>query len=475
MVVARRLERCPGASIPIAVLARGIAAMIVAALLAGGCGGHTARDFGGSATGEPTGPGGGSGGHGDVTAVAGDAGERVRPGAAGGSGLSGMGGEPDSGVDLCGNGTLDTAAGENCDDGNRNSGDGCDEHCCAEIGFNCPWPPIPPCGCGNGIIEGSETCDDGNWTTGDGCSDQCQPEPLGTCSNGAIDEYEQCDDGNVIDGDGCDHICRFEYCGQACGDGVLSIGEACDDGNTVSADGCAEDCAFVEPGYDCPVPVEPCVWTGPPGCEGVIAFEDPALDAAVREAIGMSEGDIRYEDVADLSELSWSDLADQPHPTISDLSGIQCLKGLTVLTLYNNEITDVSPLAELPALTELYIASNDIGDVSPLSALSSLEALYVSWNDISDISSLSGLTSLRWVHFDGNSISDLTPISQWTSLVYLGLPDNQVSDLTPLAVNLGLGSGDPVHVQGNPIDCAEQADNIQTLRDRGVDLDIDCP
>jgi cysteine-rich repeat protein len=60
----------------------------------------------------------------------------------------------------CGNGTPE--AGEVCDDGNRNEGDGCDAECRA----------VPACG--NGLVEAGEACDDGNWNEGDGCDGECR-------------------------------------------------------------------------------------------------------------------------------------------------------------------------------------------------------------------------------------------------------------------------------------------------------------
>lgn len=61
----------------------------------------------------------------------------------------------------CGNGTVDPS--EQCDDGNRADGDGCDANC-------------TPTGCGNGIRTGGEECDDGNESSRDGCDSSCQIE-----------------------------------------------------------------------------------------------------------------------------------------------------------------------------------------------------------------------------------------------------------------------------------------------------------
>ena len=71
----------------------------------------------------------------------------------------------------CGNGALDP--GEQCDDSNKDPGDGCTPLCQIEDGWMCPTPGqkcVMASACGDGILEGSEQCDDHNMTSGDGCS-----------------------------------------------------------------------------------------------------------------------------------------------------------------------------------------------------------------------------------------------------------------------------------------------------------------
>jgi cysteine-rich repeat protein len=187
-------------------------------------------------------------------------------------------------IEICGNGVVDTAAGEVCDDGPEKtvggkpvSGDGCSSDCkSTEV-------------CGNGIRDVNEKCDDGHVPGG--CNDDCQG---GTgCGDGSIDKdamgkpIEECDDGNMDDHDDC-HSCHLNICGDGvlqstgvrhedcdpgaggialqtagcnidctaarCGDGKVNplnttspataIGERCDDGNTVDGDGCDTNCTI---------------------------------------------------------------------------------------------------------------------------------------------------------------------------------------------------------------------------------------
>jgi cysteine-rich repeat protein len=69
-------------------------------------------------------------------------------------------------VDICGNGVVDAAAGEECDEGPQNSN--FEPNRCRT---DCRNPA-----CGDGIADRNEQCDDGNRVSGDGCDRQCRIE-----------------------------------------------------------------------------------------------------------------------------------------------------------------------------------------------------------------------------------------------------------------------------------------------------------
>ena len=118
---------------------------------------------------------------------------------------------------------------EECDDGNADAGDGCDDACQIERI------------CGNGLLTDDEECDDGNVENGDRCDENCVIEAF--CGDGNVDEGEECDDGDVVPDDGCDALCQVE---RICGNGLISDDEECDDGNLVDGDGCDAACALEE-------------------------------------------------------------------------------------------------------------------------------------------------------------------------------------------------------------------------------------
>lgn len=64
--------------------------------------------------------------------------------------------------------------------------------------------------CGNNAVESGEECDDGNTSSYDGCDSKCKDE-FTFCGNGVVDlAWEQCDDGNQVSGDACDSSCQDE-------------------------------------------------------------------------------------------------------------------------------------------------------------------------------------------------------------------------------------------------------------------------
>ncbi len=76
--------------------------------------------------------------------------------------------------DHCGDGKVQFALGEQCDDGNNVNTDACTNECKAPA-------------CGDGIVQAGEECDDGNKADGDSCSSDClipDPDGDGICDNG---------------------------------------------------------------------------------------------------------------------------------------------------------------------------------------------------------------------------------------------------------------------------------------------------
>ncbi len=209
--------------------------------------------------------------------------------------------------EVCGNGVTECL--EVCDDGNTASGDGCQNDCLrvenicgdgiTDAAETCDDSNTDACdgcsatcqteACNNGVVECAEECDDGQPGVGF-CDDSCQIVPPPNCGDGVVDqaEGEQCDDDNTTDCDGCSSLCQTE----GCGNGRVECLESCDDFNTASCDGCSPTCGVEECGngvLDC---FETCDDAGPgslclPGvceqgefCTSETAAEQPCIACA---------------------------------------------------------------------------------------------------------------------------------------------------------------------------------------------------
>lgn len=237
---------------------------------------------------------------------------------------------------------------------------------------------------------------------------------------------------------------------------------------------------------DCAYSVSNCV-------DGPLTFMDPNLEQVVRAAVGIPFGDILPLDVVGVTSLD-----SEGSPPIRDLWGLECLTNLTELyldandienlrpirrlvsltdlSLGSNAITDVSPLSSLAKLSWLYLANNDISDIAPLGQLSNkrLKSLYLSQNAVTDLTALSNLKGLVILDLRANAVSNLLPIGALTKLSTLDLQSNVVTDLTSIVANTGIGAGDYVNLDNNPLDCGVEANNVATLLGRNVSLFSPC-
>ena len=191
--------------------------------------------------------------------------------------------------------------------------------------------------------------------------------------------------------------------------------------------------------------------------------------AGLTQIRGLRLGSNKITDVTPLTGLTQIKGLDLGSNGITDLTPVSGLTELSWwLYLDNNKITDVTPLAGLTKLGRLDLSTNDITVVSPLSGLTELYGLYLGSNGITDVSSLSLLTKLTSLDLGSNEITHLNPLSGLTELKKLELDSNCLTSIGGLTSNAGLGDGDHVSLQWNPLDPQALANDVTALRDRGV-------
>lgn len=164
------------------------------------------------------------------------------------------------------------------------------------------------------------------------------------------------------------------------------------------------------------------------GAGEVVHFDDPNLEAAVKDALGYEQTKDIYEgDLVILKTLNASSR------NIQNLAGIHKIRNLETLILWKNNISNVTPLGSLFGLKVLNLGRNNISDITALQNLENLEQLFL-----------------------------------W---------DNQINDLLPLLQNPGLGAGDEIGLEGNPLSELVLCEQIPLLQAKGcwVGYDGMCP
>ena len=147
-------------------------------------------------------------------------------------------------------------------------------------------------------------------------------------------------------------------------------------------------------------------------------FADANLESVVWGRLGRPQGRLTPGDVASLKSPSF----------------------------YNKDIHSLAGIEYLTALQRLDLGSNQVVDLAPLTSLTNLQELFL----------------------HRNQIVDLSPLKQLTNLQELWLGDNQIEDLDPLITNAGLGKGDLVNLQNNPLSAQARNEQIPALKARGV-------
>jgi internalin A len=225
----------------------------------------------------------------------------------------------------------------------------------------------------------------------------------------------------------------------------------------------------------------------------VVSLPDPALNAAVRDATGVTSGDLHDTDLLGLTGLTIPDggvegvrglefgtallTLDFGNPGaavnhIRDISPLGYLVGLQELSLGNNRLSsssplDLSPLSGLTGLEELVVSASRIVDLSPLSGLTALRHVNLSANRFTDISPLSALEVLEELDVSGNPLTDVSPLATLTTLQELDLSYNQITDISPLAGLLNLSDLD---LARNSISDISPLSGVTALEHLGLEM-----
>ncbi len=171
-------------------------------------------------------------------------------------------------------------------------------------------------------------------------------------------------------------------------------------------------------------------------------FPDPNLAAKIAALLGNGTTVTSSVEDTQLSQITTLILNAYTNNglTVSDLTGVGHLSGLTYLDLSGNPISDFSPLTGLSSLETLYISDTGFTDLSLLTPLTSLTSLGLGGNNITDVSHFSTLTNLNTLNLDDNNITDVSHLATLTNLNGLNLDDNNITNVGPLSALTSLTS-----------------------------------
>lgn len=118
---------------------------------------------------------------------------------------------------------------------------------------------------------------------------------------------------------------------------------------------------------------------------------------------------------------------------ISSIEKLSGATGLTVLDLSNNSLQNIAPLVNMSLLEYLDLSQNAVDSLETLSKLKGLKKLEVSNNSVTSLAPLGGLVKLEYLDLNHNQLTTLETVELLGSLIYLDASYNAITQLDPLA------------------------------------------
>lgn len=160
-----------------------------------------------------------------------------------------------------------------------------------------------------------------------------------------------------------------------------------------------------------------------------VLFQDPAIESAIREQLGLDSDD------AIMSNVLWSITHLVLPDTVTDLSDLSRFTGLQSLTIQNISGLDFSVLQQLAALQQLDLSGCTISSnaLEAIGSLIELDCLVLNGCALTDITAFSQLTKLRELHLASNTLQDISVVSLMQELETLVVSNNPLETIAALS------------------------------------------
>lgn len=209
-----------------------------------------------------------------------------------------------------------------------------------------------------------------------------------------------------------------------------------------------------------------------------VTFEDPVIEAAVRESLGVDAEHELYSDELwtitafsvpegastfnDLGKLTYVEKLTIENYKMDSLQFLDSLDFLEELNLVECrfEADQLSVIAGIPNLKSLTMADCGLSTLAGLEMAQNLEVLNLSENTIRNLEPLSSLIFLRSLDLSHNALTNLTALSSLTNLEKLDVSYNSLSSIAPIATCVSLAWLD---VSYNSLNTLGAVDNLSVL------------
>lgn len=194
-----------------------------------------------------------------------------------------------------------------------------------------------------------------------------------------------------------------------------------------------------------------------------IEFPDKALENAIRKEINKETGDIRQEDLLEITSLEIR--SNKGEEKIESIEGLQYCINLKDIYLYKQNISDISPLEKLTKLESLTIFGSSIEKIDALKNLKELKVLNLTYNEVVDITPIKNLNKLERVSFYDNDIEEIDVLKNLKELKVLNLSKNEIVDLTPIE---NLNKLERLDLYRNSIKKIDALRNLKSLKELDI-------
>lgn len=170
----------------------------------------------------------------------------------------------------------------------------------------------------------------------------------------------------------------------------------------------------------------------------VVEFQDAAIEASVRQILGMDADDDIYTDAL------WTITEFTLPAEATNLKDLAHLTRLEKLIILDKELGNLDFLSKMESMKELDLTGSRFpaASLSTLAELPNLEHLTLAKCGLSTISALEGARRINYLDVSGNTLRNLEVLADMTTLVELNLAHNAVVDLTQLSGLLNLSKLD---------------------------------